>query len=144
VFGAEITAIGLEGNAVQEVDLSTAIARMLEECENSIDSRFGIIYKRGVTGFKDVIESMIAPELISWDCVDPGRISVIPIEMAKGLEFESVIVITNKIKTSAITFKYILNVSLRNSPPGAPVQALNNNPKLTPPKNMNIVIIILI
>lgn len=95
VFGAEITAIGLEGNAVQEVDLSTAIAQMLEECENSIDSRFGIIYKRGVTGFKDVIESMIAPELISWDCVDPGRISVIPIEMAKGLEFESVIVITN-------------------------------------------------
>ena len=95
VFGAEVTAIGLKGNEVQESDLPTAISRMLEECEESIDSRFGIIYKRGVAGFKDTIESMINPELISWDAVDPGRISVIPIEMAKGLEFESVIVISN-------------------------------------------------
>lgn len=95
IFGAEITAIGLKGNAVQESDLATAITGMLKECENSIDSRFGIIYKRGVTGFKDVIKSMISSELVSWDEVDPGRISVVPIEMAKGLEFESVIVISN-------------------------------------------------
>ena len=38
---------------------------------------------------------MISPDLISWDSVDPSRISVIPIEMAKGLEFESVIVVSN-------------------------------------------------
>ena len=95
VFGAEVTAIGLKGNGVQEVDLSTAISKMLKECEESIDSRFGIIYKRGVIGFNAIIESMISADLISWDCVDPGRISVIPIEMAKGLEFESVIVVSN-------------------------------------------------
>jgi len=95
VFGAEVTAIGLKGNEVLESDLPTAISKMLVECEESIDSRFGIIYKRGVSGFKDTIESLINPELISWDAVDPGRISVIPIEMAKGLEFEIVIVISN-------------------------------------------------
>ena len=43
----------------------------------------------------NIIESMIPSGFISWDAVDPGRISVIPIEMAKGLEFESIIVVSN-------------------------------------------------
>ena len=67
VFGAEVTAIGLQGNDVKECNLSTAISSMLKERVNNNDSRFGIIYKRGVTGFKSTIESMVNPCLISWD-----------------------------------------------------------------------------
>lgn len=92
-FNIKVTAIGLRGDKVVKCDLSSAIERMLSEERQK--SRRAIIYKRGVEGINGIINSLIKPDMLVWDSVDANLISVIPVEMAKGLEFESVIVVSN-------------------------------------------------
>ena len=93
VFGADVTAIGLSGSDVVECEFADAIIDMLKNVDSN--NRRCIIYKRGVDGLRNIISSLVGSESLVWDMVDPQSISVIPVEMAKGLEFESVIVVSN-------------------------------------------------
>ena len=104
VFEADVIAIGLPGEDVLEITLDAAIARMLKEKENNASARAAIIYKKGVAGLDEIVAQQIPEKMLSLNEVDTRKISVITAEMAKGLEFESVIAITDYMEANE---KYI-------------------------------------
>lgn len=103
-FEADVIAIGLPGEEVVETTLDTAIARILEEKKDNASVRTAIIYKKGVAGIDEIVAQQIPAELLSLNEVDTRKISVITAEMAKGLEFESIIAITDYMEANE---KYI-------------------------------------
>ena len=94
-FEADVIAIGLPGEDVVEATLDIAIVRMLKEKKNNASVRAAIIYKKGVAGLDEIVAQQIPQEMLSLNEVDTRKISVITAEMAKGLEFESVIAIVD-------------------------------------------------
>ena len=103
-FESDVIAIGISGDDVVESTLDVAISRMLEQKKNSASIRAAIVYKKGVIGLEEIVRKQIPERLLSFNEVDTHKISVITAEMAKGLEFESVIAITDYMEANE---KYI-------------------------------------
>ena len=93
-FGAEVTAIGLNGADVIMEAFSTALNR-IEDLHGAFPRyRLAIIYKRGLEGLASVLDESLKTRHV-YDAVDPGAISIITVEEAKGLEFDAVLVVEN-------------------------------------------------
>lgn len=93
-FGAEVTAIGLNGADVIKEDFSTALDR-IEDLHGAFPGyRLAIIYKRGLEGLAPVLDESLKTRHV-YDAVDPRAISIITVEEAKGLEFDAVLVVEN-------------------------------------------------
>ena len=93
IFGAEIVGIGLNGEKVQTLPLDDAAERIRKLHESFPEMRTAVLYKRGLAQFDQVKNKL--PHNCSIGSVDSRRISVIPVDEAKGLEFDAVAVIGN-------------------------------------------------
>ncbi|MGN1021293.1 MAG: hypothetical protein ACI4O7_13085 [Aristaeellaceae bacterium] len=96
-FGVGMTAIGINGEEVAEQSLQDAIQWIARMKQNTPDARAAIIYRHGIRSIQDKLRSQLKPLIeFSWSEVDDKRLSVISVEMAKGLEFEYVVVVTDQ------------------------------------------------
>ena len=103
-FDAEVVAIGLKGDDVKTCSLEKAVAYMKEQRKLDPQSRAAILYKKGKEPLARKAAEMLRKEDYALDAVDNGKVSIITVEMAKGLEFENVVVITDDM---TINEKYI-------------------------------------
>ena len=96
-FHAEVYPIGISGEPVQLEDLATAVQELLELKVKSPTNRIAIIHRYGRSKIVDRLLEAIPREKASWGQVDDNLISVISVETAKGLEFDTVVVITDSL-----------------------------------------------
>lgn len=94
-FGAEVVAIGLNGDEVDLLSLKDAIVEMQNKHKANPNSRKAIIYKKGNEQIAAEVAEMLSEAECAMDTVDNNKISIITVEMSKGLEFEHVVVITD-------------------------------------------------
>lgn len=95
VFDAEVTAIGLHGAPVKELDFRESI----QEIDNLFRTvrplpRIAVIYKNGLKIIREKIDAVIKSKHV-FNRIEKSSISVITTEEAKGLEFDAVLVIKN-------------------------------------------------
>ena len=95
-FGAAVYPIGISGESVLELDLETAVHQISEIKKRNPEYRVAIIHRYGLKGIKKELRKILADQDVSWKAVDVRKICVIPVEIAKGLEFEAVVVIVNR------------------------------------------------
>ena len=95
-FGAEVYPIGISGESVLELDLETAVHQISEIKKRNPEYRVAIIHRYGLKGIKKELRKILADQDVSWKAVDVRKICVIPVEIAKGLEFEAVVVIVDR------------------------------------------------
>ena len=93
-FGADVTAIGLNGADVNRFVLSDALNKMEELYRAFPGYRLAIIYKSGLEGLASVLDESLKTQHV-YNAVDPKAISIITVEEAKGLEFDAVLVVEN-------------------------------------------------
>ena len=103
-FGAEITAIGIKGEEVKVLPIRSAITDLQRSYRDNPKLRAAIIYKKGMEHFVEKAASSLLSSECAWGAVDNNRISIITVEMAKGLEFDKVVVLTEEM---TINEKYI-------------------------------------
>lgn len=96
-FGAEVFPIGISGDDVQELSsLDAAIAWALKKKKANANSRVAVLYRYGHSTVREALKKVFSGEECSWDEVDEKRVSVLSVEMAKGLEFDSVVAVVDK------------------------------------------------
>ena len=103
-FGAGITAIGISGESVKELDLKEAIKRIESLHRTEPESRIAVIYRTGIRSIRAALNSILSAGVTSWDKVEDNKISVITAETAKGLEFDTVVAVTDQMEDNE---KYI-------------------------------------
>lgn len=103
-FNAEVYPIGISGAPVIERDAADAIKWIIDIKKENPDHRVAIIHRHGLKEAQEILESLLKDEDISWYVVDDKKISVISVETAKGLEFESVVAIVDQMTNNE---KYI-------------------------------------
>lgn len=94
-FGAQVYPIGINGKDVQDMSLDMAIEAILAYHTEHPESRIAITHRSGIASIREALISMLEQEDISWDEVNENKISVLSVELAKGLEFEAVISIVD-------------------------------------------------
>ena len=95
-FGAEVYPIGISGEPVLEFDLQTAVQQISEIKKKNPEYRVAIIHRYGLKNIRKVLRKFLAGQDVSWKVVDVRKLCVIPVEIAKGLEFEAVVVIVDQ------------------------------------------------
>ena len=103
-FGADVTAIGLNGEKVALLSLKDAVAELQDQHSSNVKSRCAIIYKKGNEQIAMEAAEMLSEKDRAFDAVDNDRISIITVEMSKGLEFENVVAINDSM---TINEKYV-------------------------------------
>ncbi len=103
-FEAEVLAIGLNGEAVKEGSLEEIVGDILNYRGKNPQARTAIIYKKGMEQLAERAQGLMSGDECALDQVDAKKVSLITVEMAKGLEFEKVAVITDNM---SINEKYI-------------------------------------
>lgn len=91
----DVTAIGLRGAQVERLSLAAAVDELFALKGAKPGIRCAVIYKRGLSGAKERLEGLLGRDA-SYGLVDTSKVSVIPVEAAKGLEFDAVVVIDNE------------------------------------------------
>lgn len=103
-FGANVCAIGLNGDDVKRLPLEEAIADMKSYRTRNSHARAAIIYRKGQEALaKQVLDRFLGHGCV-LDSVDADSISILTVEAAKGLEFERVLVLDNDM---TVNEKYI-------------------------------------
>jgi DNA helicase IV len=103
-FEAEVLAIGLDGEAVREDSLEEIVRDMREYRGKNPQARTAIIYKKGMEALAEQVQNRMSEDEYASDLVDSAKVSLITVEMAKGLEFEKVAVIPDGM---SVNEKYI-------------------------------------
>ena len=103
-FEAEVLAIGLDGEAVREDSLEEIVRDMREYRGKNPQARTAIIYKKGMEALAEQVQNRMSEDEYTSDLVDSAKVSLITVEMAKGLEFEKVAVIPDGM---SVNEKYI-------------------------------------
>lgn len=103
-FDAAVVAIGLNGDSVKSISLENAIADIQFYHKENPNARTAVIYKKGLDEIIEHVISLMKKEEYSLNIVDISKISIITVEMAKGLEFENVVVIPDNM---SVNEKYI-------------------------------------
>jgi DNA helicase IV len=67
-------------------------------------ARTAIIYKKGMEALAEQVQNRMSEDEYASDLVDSAKVSLITVEMAKGLEFEKVAVIPDGM---SVNEKYI-------------------------------------
>lgn len=95
-FNGSMTAIGIDGEDVEEHSIIGAVAKITKYKEEHPDSRVAIIHRYGVKTIRSRLHSMLDGRNVVFDQIDDKNISVISVEMAKGLEFNAVLAIVDQ------------------------------------------------
>ena len=91
-----MTPMGLSGQYVQQKMFVEAIQIIRDHYRNNPQSRIAIIYRKGLENLQHNIFRYLSAEMCCYDIIRENKISVLTVERAKGLEFEHVLVIENK------------------------------------------------
>lgn len=103
-FGAEVYPIGVSGDEVFEAKTEAAIKWILDLKKSNPDFRVAIIHRHGLKAIQECLRSQLSGQDVSWYFVDDKKLSVLSVEMAKGLEFEAVVAIVDQMSNNE---KYI-------------------------------------
>lgn len=109
-----MTPIGLRGPDVACLKLQTCIEKLFDLRNNENKIRCAVIYKYGLVETKKHLKELLGEEG-SYDEVDTKKISVIPVEASKGLEFDAVVAIEDDMTrneryiafTRALTYLFV-------------------------------------
>ena len=91
-LGLKTVGVGLDGAEVVETGLRDAVEELFALRASRDGLRCAIVYRRGLAGVKGTLDELLGKDA-SYGVVDSGKVSVIPVEVAKGLEFDAVVVI---------------------------------------------------
>lgn len=103
-FDAEVYPIGISGEPVVELETTSAIGWILDLKKQNPDYRVAILHRHGLKAVQEFLRTLLADQDVSWYAVDEKRLSVISVEMAKGLEFEAIVAIVDQMSNNE---KYI-------------------------------------
>lgn len=103
-FGAEVYPIGVSGEDVLEYDVVTAVKWILDLKKSNPNFRVAIIHRHGLKAIRERLRSLLVGQDISWYSVDDKKLSVLSVEIAKGLEFEAIVAIVDQMSNNE---KYI-------------------------------------
>ncbi len=101
---AEVYPIGVTGEPVVQMNTRDAI-RWVQTIKNTHpEYRVAVVYHHGLKAVHDLLHALLQGKIVSWDEVNDKNISVVSVELAKGLEFEAVVVIADQMSDNE---KYI-------------------------------------
>lgn len=100
VFSSEVYPIGVTGELVEEKNLKDSVEWLKRIKQENADYRCAIIYRHGKEAIVEALKSLMKDMNVSWNIVDDSRISVITVEVAKGLEFETVVAVTDSMSVN--------------------------------------------
>ena len=103
-FDAEVYPIGISGEPVVELDTASAVKWILELKKQNPEYRVAILYRHGLKAVQDLLHALLENQDVSWYAVDEKKLSVVSVETAKGLEFEAVVAIVDRMSSNE---KYI-------------------------------------
>ena len=112
-----MTPIGLRGPDVARLKPQTCIEKLFDLRNNEDRLRCAVIYKYGLTEIEKHLKELLGEDG-SYDEVDTKRISVIPVEASKGLEFDAVVAIEDGLTrneryiafTRALTYLFVSRI----------------------------------
>ena len=105
-FDAEIYAIGVSGPPVEERSAEEAVRRVLEIKGAEPECRAAILYRYGLKEIQELLKELLPEQDVSWNSVDPKKISVLSVETAKGLEFDVVVAIVDQMSINETYISY--------------------------------------
>lgn len=91
-FRAEIFPIGIKGEEVYQMNLNNAIQWLSDMKKSNLKARVALIVKKDSNSLRSANQPIISKGDVSWFSVNDSKISVLTVENAKGLEFETVAV----------------------------------------------------
>lgn len=103
-FEAEVYPIGVSGESVLETSTAEAVKWILNMKAGNPDFRVAIIHRHGIKAAQECLKSLLDGQDVSWYSVDDKKLSVLSVEIAKGLEFEAVVAIVDQMSNNE---KYI-------------------------------------
>ncbi len=111
VFNSEVYPIGVTGDDVEEKNLEDSVDWIEDIKKKNPSTRCAIIYRHGKRAILEELHSMLKENYVSWNAVDDSKLSVITVEMAKGLEFDAVVSVTDSMTVNEryISFTRALN-----------------------------------
>jgi hypothetical protein len=94
-FGAQVYPIGINGKDVRDIPLETAVEMILAYHREHPRGRVAIIHRSGIESIRNTLHNILDQENVSWDEVNDSKISILSVELAKGIEFEAVLAIVD-------------------------------------------------
>lgn len=91
-FGAEVYPIGVEGEEVQKMRFNAALSWVVNQHKNDSNKRVAVLVS-GKQRDEESLRALSEKHNFSWMEVDPKRVSLVTVEMVKGLEFDVVLAI---------------------------------------------------
>ncbi len=105
-FDADIFPIGVRGEEVSHMDLGQALKWLVQMKQKNPESRTVLIIKKDSEDLRaTVLENMYMDDF-SWLTVDDKKVSVLTVEKAKGLEFETVVVACKDMEINELYIAY--------------------------------------
>lgn len=95
-FGAEVYPIGISGEPVVELGIEAAIEWIVNIKKMNPEYRVAVLHRHGLKSVQDLLHKLLADYDVSWYSVDEKKLSVVSVEIAKGLEFEAVVAIVDQ------------------------------------------------
>ena len=85
----------------KDMDYSMWILKLKKQ---NPEYRVAILYRHGLKAVQDLLHALLENQDVSWYAVDEKKLSVVSVETAKGLEFEAVVAIVDRMSSNE---KYI-------------------------------------
>lgn len=110
-FSADIFPVGVEGEKVSNYSLEDAVTKIIYMKKTDSTLRTAIIYKTGIESIVSALKDLLVHENVSWDIVNDDILSVVTVEIAKGLEFDAVVAVIDQMSDNEkyITFTRALD-----------------------------------
>lgn len=105
-FGADIFPIGVRGEEVCQMDLNQSIHWLQQKRKENPDSRIALIVKKDTDALRNTIQESMEVNDVSWFAVDDSKVSILTVENAKGLEFETVAVVCKDMEINELYVAY--------------------------------------
>lgn len=111
-FGGDVYPIGISGDDVSEISFSKAVTMICDAKKEDPELRAAIIFRYGHSGIVDALQKKVDEQEVSWFEIDNDKVSILSVENAKGLEFDVVVAIVDRMTTNE---KYISYTRALNS-----------------------------
>ena len=95
-FEANVTAVGIAGDPVQEMQLAAAVQWLWSLKHKNKELRVAVVYKPGSKDFHAQMDALPQTTTACWDTVDTDKMCILPVELVKGLEFDAVVAVIDR------------------------------------------------
>ncbi len=103
-FEADVQPIGITSREVQELNLTSAIQWLKQLKGDNPQIRATVICKLGNQKMQQKLHDCLSGDSASWNVIDDTKISIVSVEMVKGLEFDAVVAI---VEGMSVNEKYV-------------------------------------